>query len=155
MQIESSLLSPVAAWAAANYHTFKVNPVSPGRQFEILQRTDLNPPPEVWEIKQLIVDEFGLAGAPIEPVLKDYCSVITEGGAIHMHTDRNQGDKIHTRFNVMVAKPDGGGMPVHGGTEIDLAEGQVWRCDAGIVEHGSTPVVGPNPRIVLSYGFLL
>lgn len=155
MLIESSLLSPVAAWAAANYQTFKRNTISPGRHFGILQRSDLSPPPEVWEIKRRIVDAFGLADAPIEPIFKDYCSVITEGGAIHRHTDLNQGDKIHTRFNVMVARPDGGGMPVHGDNEIDVAEGEVWRCDAGSVEHGSTPVVGPNPRIVLSYGFLL
>lgn len=155
MQIESSLLTPVAAWAVANYQTFKRNPFSPGRYYGILQRSDLSPPAEVWEIKRQIVDAFGLANAMIEPTLMDYCSFITEGGAIHRHFDQNQAGRIHTRFNVMVARPDGGGMPVHGDTEIHVAEGEVWRCDAGRVENWSTPVIGPNPRIVLSYGFLL
>lgn len=152
-QIPFNLLTPIVCWANDKYKDFEPNGF--GRQFGVLQRKDLKPPKEVWEIKDIILNNCKLQGAEQEPNFKDYCGYITEGGAIHKHTDPNKGKKIHTRFNVMVSKPEQGGEPVQADKVIEVEEGSVWRCNAGVVAHWCNPVVGSKPRIVLSYGFLL
>lgn len=149
--IDSNLLEPVKTWANENNNVFSSNGYS--RRFGILQ--EVNPPTEVWEIKKIIVEMFNLSKAQQEPLFKDYCGYITEGGAIHQHSDPNKDGLIHTRFNVLISKPVAGGIPVQNGKEIVVEEGDVWRCDAGIVKHWCTEVVGNKPRIVLSFGFLL
>jgi hypothetical protein len=149
--IDSALLSLVKKWADENYKTFRPNGF--GRQYGILQ--NINTPKEVWEIKEKVVDFFKLHDAKQEPIFKDYCGYIKEGGAIHKHTDINEGSLIHTRFNVMISKPIEGGEPVQNNIVLSVNEGDVWRCDAGKVLHWCTPVIGNKPRIVLSFGFLL
>jgi hypothetical protein len=149
--IPKNLLIPIADWANKSYTLF--NPNGFGRQYGILQ--NLNPPEEVWAIKKQIMDTYNLNEAKQEPLFKDYCGYITEGGAIHQHTDPNEGNLIHTRFNVMVSKPLEGGEPIQNSVVIDVKEGDVWRCDAGLVKHWCTTVVGSKPRIVLSFGFLI
>lgn len=144
-------LSPIINWAIANKRLFKPNGF--GRQYGDLAL--LNAPAIVWDIKNKIINHYNLQGCQQEPIFKDYCGFITEGGAIHKHRDPNKGDKIHTRFNVMVSKPISGGIPLISGQEIHVEEGDVWRCDAGLYEHWCTPVIGDRPRIVLSFGFLV
>jgi hypothetical protein len=151
MQIEHRLLQPVAAWALKTYPSFRPNGF--GRQFGVLQ--DYTPPKEVWEIRRQIVEAHNLHAAEQEPWFQDFCGFITDGGAIHEHQDSDYNGKQHVRFNVMVSKPDTGGIPIQNGVEIPVEEGDVWRCDASRVRHWCTTVVGNKPRIVLSYGFLL
>jgi hypothetical protein len=153
MRIDAALLQPVAAWAKDSHKAFQPNGF--GRQYGILQRNDLTPPAEVWEIKRRIVEAHGLEAAQQEPTYQDFCGFITEGGAIHPHRDRDHGGKQHVRFNVMVSKPLEGGIPVQEGVEMAVEEGGVWRCDASRVQHWCTPVAGGKPRIVLSFGFLI
>ena len=152
-QIPPSLLEPVVFWANKEYKNFQQNDV--GRQFGVLQRKDLKAPKEVWEIKDIIVDGCKLQGAEQEPSYQDYCGYITEGSAVYKHKDSNKNGKIHTRFNVMVSKPEQGGEPVQEDKMIEVEEGSVWRCNAGVVKHWCNTVVGSKPRIVLSYGFLI
>jgi hypothetical protein len=151
MRVPAELLTPVVVWAREHKRKFRPNGI--GRQYGLL--SDFTPPREAWEIKRLIVGEFGLHGAEQEPVFQDLCGFITAGGAIHPHTDPDHNGKQHVRFNVMVSKPELGGMPVQDGKEITVEEGDVWRCDASRVKHWCTSVVGSKPRIVLSFGFLI
>jgi len=151
MNIPLSLCDKVNNWALQNYQSFKHN--GSNRQYLILNND--NCPKEVWDIKALVVKEYKLEEAKQEPLFQDYCGFITEGGAIHRHSDANQGELIHTRFNVMISKPVAGGIPVQNDKEISVEEGSVWRCDAGSVEHWCTEVKGNKPRVVLSFGFLL
>jgi len=153
MRIDTALLAPVFAWAIEKRKFFQSNGFA--RQYGILYRKDLNPPPEVWEIRQKIFDENGLHGLDIEPMFQDFCGFITSGGAIHPHQDSDHNGKKHVRFNVMVSKPEQGGVPVQNGLEIAVEEGGVWRCDSSAVQHWCTEVVGSKPRIVLSYGVLI
>lgn len=153
MRIDAALLQPVAVWAHESHKAFRPN--GQGRQYGVLQRNDLTPPSEAWEIKRQIVEAHGLHDAEQEPVFKDFCGFITEGGAIHPHSDQDHDGKQHVRFNVMVSKPVAGGTPVQDGVEMPVEEGDVWRCDASRVKHWCTPVVGSKPRIVLSFGFLI
>ena len=143
----------VLRWAINNVATFRNNPCGPHRKFNTF---DVNScPQEVLAIKDIIVNQFELHDAQQEPIFKDFCGFITEGGYVHKHKDPNQGQLIHTRFNVMVSKPVEGGVAVIDGQEVSVEEGEVWRCDAGICEHWTTPVIGSKPRIILSFGFLL
>jgi hypothetical protein len=153
MRIDAELLKPIAHWANKSHKSFQPN--GHGRQYGILYREDLTPPPEVWEIRRQIVEANNLHGCQTQPILQDFCGFITEGGAIHKHQDSDHNGKQHVRFNVMVSKPDAGGTPVQDGVEMAVKEGDVWRCDVSRVFHWCTPVQGPKPRIVLSYGFLL
>jgi hypothetical protein len=149
--ILNEVRNPIIAWAEKTKHQFKANGY--GRSYGILQ--NLSPPREVWDIKKHIINLYGLESEKQEPIYKDYCGFITEGGSIHSHKDPNEQGFIHTRFNVLLSKPLAGGEPVQEGNIISVEEGDIWRCDAGKVLHWSTPVVGNKPRIVLSFGFLL
>jgi hypothetical protein len=153
MRIDAALLAPVSVWAIESRKAFRPN--GQGRQYGILYREDLAPSPEVWEIRRLIVEANNLQACPTEPMFQDFCGFITEGGAIHPHQDSDHNGKQHVRFNVMVSKPEAGGLPVQDSVEIVVEEGGVWRCDASRVSHWCTPVQGSKPRIVLSYGFLI
>jgi hypothetical protein len=153
MRIDAALLAPVSTWAIDSHKAFEPNGF--GRQYGVLYRKDLTPPSEVWEIRRQIVEANNLQDCPIEPMFKDYCGFITEGGAIHQHQDPDHDGKQHVRFNVMVSKPEAGGLPVQGAMKMAIEEGDVWRCNASRVRHWCTMVQGPKPRIVLSYGFLL
>lgn len=144
-------LPVILKWANDNYGNFKKN--GNNRQFGILQ--ELNPPNEVWEIKKQIIDFYNLHKIKQEPIYKDYCGYITDGGAIHKHKDQNEKNLIHTRFNVLVSKPLVGGEPIQNEVVIKVKEGDVWRCDAGKFIHSCNPVIGIKPRVVLSFGFLI
>ena len=149
--INKDALKRIEVWATENYKYFIKNGY--GRQFGVLEK--FNPPTEVWDIKNKIIDLYGLQSAKQEPLFKDYCGYITNGGAIHKHTDPNDGHLIHTRFNVLISKPIEGGEPIQNDKIISVNEGDVWRCDAGKVLHWCNEVKGDKPRIVLSFGFLI
>lgn len=101
---EQSRLERVRTWAIANKQRFRPNGF--GRQFALLQEFP-DVPDAIWDIKRDVVAHFGLHDLPQEPLYRDLCGVITEGGAVHPHRDSNQGMLVHTRFNVMVSRPDG------------------------------------------------
>jgi hypothetical protein len=151
MFITNSEKQELNDWANVNKNRFTPNGF--GRQFGIF--SNIGYPKAALAIRKRIIEQFSLGSAIQEPMFKDYCGYITEGGAIHKHSDPNQGDLIHTRFNVLISKPVSGGIPVQNDKEIVVEEGDVWRCDAGIVKHWCTEVVGGKPRIVCSFGFLL
>lgn len=144
-------LQELKDWVETNKRSFTANGI--GRQFGVF--SNLGYPSAALSLREKIIKTFSLEGTCQEPLFKDYCGYITEGGAIHPHSDPNVGKLIHTRFNVMISKPVGGGTPIQDGKEIQVEEGDVWRCDAGLVKHWCSPVVGDKPRIVCSFGFLL
>ncbi|RKP47022.1 hypothetical protein [Trinickia fusca] len=148
---DETKLEPIRAWALANVRRFQPNGF--GRQFASLHLFT-NVPAEVWKIKLSIIERFGLRNTPPEPLYRDLCSLITRGGAVHMHRDPNQGGLIHTRFNVMISKPQAGGQPIIDNEILDVPEGGIYRVDAGLKLHGTTAVLGDRPRIILSFGFL-
>jgi hypothetical protein len=154
MKIPDHLLVPIRIWATAVQEKDFVNNGS-GCQIGILQLRKLDPPPEVWIIKRSIISEFALTNATLEPMYKDFCGYTPEGRWVQRHKDYDVGDKKHVRFNVMVLKPEGGGAPIQDDIEISVEDGDVWRCNAGSVYHGTTTVIGSRPRIILSYGFLI
>lgn len=148
----ANTLAAIREWALKNYTLFRPNGY--GRQYGILAEFD-DAPDEVWVIKRNIVDEYDLHNAIQEPIFKDFCGFITDGGQVHEHKDPNQGGLIHTRFNIMISKPEIGGNPVIDGIEVNVKEGEMWICQAGLYKHYCTEVKGNKPRIILSFGFLI
>lgn len=141
----------ISAWAMANIATFKPNGY--GRQY-LAMSSPLTT--EIAGLKELVMQAYGIpAGTLQEPVFKDFCGINLEGASVHPHMDTNQGSLKHTRFNVLVSKPLSGGHPIHGTETLEVAEGGMWRCDAGSKTHASTAVIGDKPRIIMSFGFLL
>tara|TARA_R110002012_G_scaffold74205_4_gene188408 strand:- start:43 stop:585 length:543 start_codon:yes stop_codon:yes gene_type:complete len=77
------------------------------------------------------------------------------------HKDHNPStsNKLHTRFNAMICKPETGGMPIFlidGKEEIvEVEEREVWKSEAGKYKHSTTPMTGTKPRILLSLGYYI
>ena len=78
-----------------------------------------------------------------------------EGAFIHKHMDFNQGNLVHTRWNLILSYPEEGGHSIYNDQINILEENLIWKCVAGKVAHGSTKVIGKKPRITLSLGYML
>lgn len=88
-----------------------------------------------------------------EHIFGNFIGVNFEGGAVHEHRDpKNEKNFIHTRFNFLLQKPEGGGDPIINGVVYPMNEGQGWLNLASEWLHGSTAVIGKKERVVLSLG---
>jgi hypothetical protein len=85
----------------------------------------------------------------------NFIGVNSEGSSIHNHTDKNEKDYIHTRWNLILSYPENGGHSIYNNNINILEENLIWKCVAGKYTHGSTKVIGKKPRITLSIGFLI
>lgn len=113
-----------------------------------------NTPSLYYEIRNRITDALGIEDI-LEPVLESYISVITEGGAVHAHTDPEQPGYKHLRANVMISKPKEGGRPIIEGETYDIEQRGWWWFLPGEMLHTSEKVTGKKPRIICSYGYLV
>jgi hypothetical protein len=141
-------------WVDTNYEFFVVNPISVGRRYKIVLSED--PIYElVSNIKNKIIELEGITDWKEEPMYYDFIGVNSEGSSIHIHSDKNEGDYIHTRWNLILSYPEGGGHSIYNGNVNILEENLIWKCIAGKYSHGSTEVIGSKQRITLSLGFLI
>ena len=115
--------------------------------------TKLSVPEEYKIVKQRIIDTENLKDFLLDPTFGDFLSFNTVGGAIHSHTDPNNDGYVHTRYNLILSVPDSGGKPIYDNKTFDIEERMLWRCEAGLYNHASTPVVGVRKRINISFGF--
>jgi hypothetical protein len=112
--------------------------------------------PLIRKLAGRIEGRFGLDGVPVDPELGWVISVIYHGGFVHTHKDdRLYHDRPlkHLRCNVVVSKPDGGGVPVIGKRPVPLIERGGWAFFASEVEHSAFPVNGSKPRIIYQFGY--
>jgi hypothetical protein len=115
--------------------------------------TKLSVPKEYKIVKQRIIDTENLKDFLLDPTFGDFLSFNNRSGAIFPHKDPNTDGYIHTRYNLILSIPDFGGKPIYGNKIFDIEERMLWRCEAGLYNHSSTPVVGDKPRINISFGF--
>ena len=108
---------------------------------------------EYNNVKQRIIDIEGLKEFIFDTRFGDFISFNETGGAIHEHKDINESGYIHTRYNLLLSVPESGGNPIYDGKVVDIEERMLWRCEAGLYNHASLPVVGSIPRINISFGF--
>ena len=125
----------------------------PGRFFCDQIVSKLNPPEVYFNVRNRIIQTEEFKNYKDDTVFGDFVGFNYESGAIHEHTDKNLDGFVHTRYNLLISFPEIGGQPIYGGKIIDVKEKMLWRCQAGLIEHASTPVKGPKPRINISFGF--
>lgn len=140
-------------WVNINEDNFILNKFSNRRFFKFDKDSTING--LVSEIKNRVITIESISNWKEEPTYMDYIGINYEGGNIHLHTDLNDGDFIHTRYNVILSYPEEGGESIYGKDINVLEENMVWKCVAGKILHGSTPVKGKKKRITLSLGFLI
>jgi hypothetical protein len=88
-------------------------------------------------------------------IYKDAISIIYEGGFHDYHRDINYLNWYLVRYNIILSKPEEGGLSLYGDEINDWDECTIWKCVAGNIKHGVTKVIGERPRIVLCLGFLI
>ena len=146
---KNSLLS----WVENNIHEFRPN--TKGRYFRPLKEIKNSPLDLVLKLKKRIVKLENITDWKEEPLFSDYIGINLEGASIHPHTDPNENNYIHTRYNIILSWPEKGGESIYGKNVNVLKENLVWKCVAGKVKHASKPVRGKKPRVTLSLGFLI
>lgn len=148
-----SLGEQVVLLAFANSVKHKLKGNGPGRFFQdhIVEKYSL--PQEYISVKQRIIDTEELKDFILDPIFGDFISFNETDGAIHKHKDDNKPGYIHTRYNLLLSVPESGGNPIYDDEIVDIEERMLWRCEAGLYNHASLPVVGNKPRINISFGF--
>jgi hypothetical protein len=107
----------------------------------------------VIRIKNELATLFELKDWVPDPFFFDFIGYIWEGGFVHEHTDPCVPGREMVRINILIRKPDVGGMPIVDGHEFQVEVGDVWLNPATRIKHSCTEVRGPRPRSVLSLGF--
>ena len=152
--IDGNTKQPLLNWVDTNYDSFMINPISVGRKYKrVLPEDSIHK--IVSNIKNRIIELEGIIDWKEEPMYYDFIGVNSEGSNIHIHTDKNDGEYIHTRWNLILSYPEHGGHSIYDGKINILSENLIWKCVAGKHSHGSTEVIGVKPRITLSLGFLI
>jgi hypothetical protein len=141
-------------WVESNYHAFIVNPINKGRKLREISTED-SIHELISTIKNRLIEIEDINDWKKEPMYGDFIGIISKGSAIHVHTDYNKGDYIHTRWNLILSYPEDGGHSIYDGEINTLEENLIWKCVAGKYFHGTTEVIGDKPRITLSLGFLI
>ena len=152
--INSQIQTELVNWTNNNIDKFRINPSGYGRKNKTITSED-SIHSLVLEIKKRVIEVDGLDPYQVDFSHRDYIGVNIENAYIHIHMDLNQGDLIHTRWNLILSYPEDGGHSIYGKEINILEEKMIWKCIAGKVSHGSTPVIGKKPRITLSLGFFL
>ena len=91
----------------------------------------------------------------LEPVLTNYLSIISDGGAVQPHTDSAPAGTRHLRCNLFLQLPDAGGRPIIGGAPFDVAERTLLCFFPSSSLHSSEPATGERRRVLLSFGLLV
>lgn len=112
-------------------------------------------PKLVYSLKEKIANLEHIYPIITAPHNGDWIGVTCEDSYVEPHKDSNGSDvRFYTRrYNLILSFPEEGGQPIYGGNVLDVKELDIWRCDAGLVEHSSIPNKGNKCRINLSFGF--
>jgi hypothetical protein len=143
-------------WTFENEDKFfsnKIGEYGEGKKIGILQSIENSPLELVSIIKKRIIEVENINDWVLDPTFQDAIGINRKGGAIHQHTDPNLDGYTHVRYNVILQYPEEGGDSLYNGKINKLQENMVWRCVAGRVVHGSTPVIGDRHRVTLTLGF--
>lgn len=151
LQIEQSLRDKIVDFAINDIQKFKVNNFGPNRRFCNLNDWDI---PLSSEVRELARECWHALKVPkVHPnVFGNFIGVNAPGAFVHTHRDARSPLGWHLRINFLIQKPLAGGLPVIDGVVHSVEQGQSWINYADVWNHGTTPVEGPDDRIVLSLG---
>ena len=148
-------------WIEKNINLFKINSTKSegvlygSRKMYIVENQNDECFDLIKKIKNKVIEIENITDWIEEPYFKDLIGINGTGGSIQQHTDPNIDGYTHTRYNLILKYPIEGGHSIYNNKINILKENMVWKCVAGKVMHGSIPVKGKIPRIILSLGFLI
>jgi len=125
------------------------------REHYILNEGDPTVLPIIWDIRNRIIQREGLSFYRREPILRDFLAYIPTGGYIHKHTDRNEKELIHSRFNVFIQVPENDMTTYYANKKVDTKECCYVLSRSGLDEHYTDINKTEKARVIISYGFLL
>jgi hypothetical protein len=116
-------------------------------------------PPACWAIRNRVLEWLELEGLRDDPYKGTFLTHITRDGEVATHRDfRLQVDGetyLILRCNVLLQRPQVGGMPVISRRELDIAERGCWVFFPTELVHSATSVQGSRARATLSFGVLV
>lgn len=114
-----------------------------------------NIPNEYIHLRSRINDKLGLQDHIPRPNSASLLIVSLPGGSTESHKDGSLDGYTHLRCNLNVLPPTSGGCLVVEGVEYPLGQGDLICFAADILEHSATVNTGNQPRITLSYPFIM
>lgn len=114
-----------------------------------------NPKTLIKKLRERIIKLEGIKKHYPDLIHEDTISYMSQGGYHDYHRDINYINWILVRYNIVISKPELGGLSVYGDEINDWPEGSIWKCVAGLVEHGVTKIESNDERIVLCLGFMI
>ena len=139
-------------WVCTNYYSTKK--LRGKRMYEMLP-SDTFIPKLFWDIRNRITEKEGLHGYKAEEKTNDLLTLVLPGGDLIGHTDDNEGNLIHVRFNVYILTPPRSCETFYAGHLVDTEERTYAVCRSGIDIHWITKNESDVPRIAISYGYLI
>jgi hypothetical protein len=135
-----------------NIDEFQSNNAGANRQYLKMDYVAPDGDRILFEAKQRLAAHYELGEYVVPPKLKDFLGYITEGGAIHPHTDPDLRNRRHVRINVLVSQTKGC-IPLLDDIPIAVKVGDAWLNLASKCVHATTRVEGPGYRSALSFGY--
>ncbi len=144
-------------WAESEHAAGHLAPNTNGahRYFKSYPENDPVVPELFWGIRRRAVSLFSVAAYEDEPEYKCFLGCNTTGGFVQRHADFSPPGRLHVRMNIMLSRPEGGGVPIIDGEKFDVGERDLWCFFPSVMPHETTPVVGDRKRFVLSIGILV
>ena len=107
----------------------------------------------IENIRQRIIEKENIVFTNEPSKLPSFIQILEENAATHFHTDMQDTDNYHIRFNVIIQNAVEGGIPIYNGIMKPCQERQYILCRSGLDTHCSSIVKGDKPRIIISFGF--
>ena len=152
---DNELKKELVEFSLSNYFNekyFQCNGPTKKRFFCQLSNFDLPFSEKIIQTRTDFYNRVGIKNFEEENNYGIFLGLNLEGGFVVPHRDMNDLNRVHTRINFLLSKPVKGGNIVINNKKIELQENEGWINLASKWLHGSTPVEGSKPRIVLSYG---
>lgn len=109
----------------------------------------------IKKLRDRIVEIEGIKKHHTDIIHEDVISYMTQGGYHDYHKDMNFVNWVLVRYNIILEKPQLGGLSVYGDELNDWPVASIWKCVAGSIEHGVTKIESTDRRVVLCLGFMI
>ena len=111
------------AWAETQYQTGRLKPNPHGaHRFYATHDMLSNIPSEFWTARERGLRLYEITSHEEEPTYKCFLGCNLDGGFVHTHRDRSKRGKLHFRLNLMLSRPEDGGVPIIGRGMIPVRE---------------------------------